>query len=69
MAVINGIEADQRGEKSPVCLRNAVAQQIALAGHALLKLIEAIEQGGHRAFVNALIGGKPGLVDPIIDLS
>lgn len=52
MAVVDGVEPDQRGEQPHVGFRNGVSHEVPLAGEALLKPV----QGGPEAGVRSVVG-------------
>src|SRR4051812_16230552 len=66
--VVDGVEAQQRGEQAPVGLGDGVARQVAPGGQVLL---QARERGEHAA-VGRLVGllgaGEAGAVDAVLQL-
>ena len=68
MAVVDGVEAGQRGEEADVGLGDGVAHQVALAGQALLEPV----QGGPEPVVGGVVGllgaGEAAAVDAVVDL-
>ena len=69
VADVDGIEAHQSGEQSPVGLGDLRTDQIALAGEALLHLIQRIEQAPEGPLVGRLTGGEAGAVDAVVDVA
>ena len=67
MAVIDGIEADQRREQPPVRLGDAGTEEIAAARKPLLQPGEAVEQRGDGLLVGRLRGGETASVDAVVD--
>src|SRR5580693_9895739 len=68
MAVIDGVETDERGEQPPVRFGDLTADQITLPRQALFELIESDENGAGGFFVGCLAGGKAGAIDAVIDV-
>ena len=54
VAVIDGVEAHQRGEQPPVGLGDALADQIALPREPLLQRVQRREQLAERFLVGGL---------------
>lgn len=67
MPVINGVEAHQRREETPVGFRQAIADEEALVVEALIDLVERVEEGFVVLFVNRLFGRKARFVDAVVD--
>src|SRR3546814_5501759 len=67
VAVVDRIEAHQRGEQAPVGFGHPVAQQVALAREALLQVVERREERVVGFLVGLLRGGEAGFVDAVVD--
>ena len=66
VAVIDGVEADERREQTPIGFGDASANEITLTGERLLQAIERGEQVAERLFVGFLAGRKAGAVNAIV---
>ena len=66
VAVIDRVEANQRGEQPPVCLRDVFADEVALAREPPLDLVERAEYRAERLLVGFLRGGEAGPIDAVV---
>ena len=66
--VVDGIEADQRGEEAPVGLGDPVAVQVAELSETCLEAIERAEERSHRLVVGLLRAREAALVDAVVDV-
>src|SRR5215210_2519001 len=66
VAVIDGVEANERGKEAPVGLRYAVATQEAPGGENLFPVVQSIEELRNGLFVCLLRGGETGAVHAVV---
>ena len=65
--MIDGVEAHQRAESSPVRFHDVASEEKPSRGQARFQLIQRREQPATRLLVGGLRAGEPGLVNPVVD--
>src|SRR5260370_1664751 len=68
VAVIDRVEANERGEQPPVRLRDVLADEVALAREPPLELVERTEHRAERLFVGFLRDGETCPIDAVVDV-
>src|SRR5215208_3404659 len=67
VAVVDGVEANERGKEAPVGLRYAVATQVALGGENPFQVVQSIEEFRNGLFVCLLCGSETRAIDAVVD--
>src|SRR5213082_1839145 len=68
MAVINGIEANERAKETPIGFDHPVAKQVSAFRQTLFNFIERVEKFLARTFVSPLTCGETGPVNSVVDV-
>ena len=68
VAVIDRVEANERGEQPPVGLGHARAGDVALPREPPLDIVERREHVAERLLVGGLRGGEAGAIDAVVDV-
>src|SRR5699024_7882375 len=66
MTVVNTVKTDECGEQTPVCFGQAISEQTGLPSELVFNGIKTGKQFADFGFVDLLLGGKAGLVNPIV---
>ena len=69
MAVVHGVESQQRGEQPYVGLGDRVADQVAPRCQAIGQPVQPVEELSVRALVGLLRAGESTAVDPVVDVA
>ncbi|SHW42709.1 Uncharacterised protein [Mycobacteroides abscessus subsp. abscessus] len=67
VSVVDGIEANQRGEQPHICLGDGVTYQITLSGKPFRQPIQRGEQSIVGGVISGLITGETAAVHPVVD--
>jgi hypothetical protein len=67
MSEVEGVEVNERGEKTPVSIEGPIAEQLAAGPEPLFRLVEHREDGDRRLLIRLLSRRKARLVYGVVE--